>query len=70
MKHKSDYVTNRYGKRLNFEAAVNLMDDTLREQVHDDFAPCTNQEFFDRYVEAYKMRFGEDSILVDPNPIW
>jgi len=64
------YVVNRYGKCLDFKAAVNLMDEALREQVHDTFAPCTNQVFFDRYVDAHKMRFGEDWVLDDPNPIW
>jgi len=27
------------------------MDDTIREKVHLELAPCTNQEFLDRYME-------------------
>jgi len=27
-------IINQYGKSLNFDAAVNLMDDDLREQLH------------------------------------
>ena len=29
----------------NFDAIVNLMDDEIREDVHRDIAPCTDEEF-------------------------
>ena len=35
-------------------AAVNLMDDDIREQVHRELAPCTNEEFLSRYLELDK----------------
>ena len=63
-------VINQYGKVLNFGAAVYLMDDDIREQLHDELAPCTNQVFFDAYVSAHAEKFGEDWILDDPNPVW
>lgn len=63
-------VINQYGKELNFAAAVNLMDDDIREQLHTELAPCTNQEFFDAYVKAHSQMFGEDWILDNPNPVW
>jgi len=63
-------VINQYGKTLNYDAAVNLMDDDLREQLHTELAPCTNQDFFDAYVSAHAQKFGADWVLDDPNPVW
>ena len=63
-------VINQYGKSLNFDAAVNLMDDDLREQLNDEIAPCTNQVFFDAYVSAHTKKFSESWVLDDPNPVW
>lgn len=64
------YVINQYGKELYFAGAVNLMDDDLREQLNDELAPCSAQEFFDAYVNAHAEKFGEDWVLDDPNPVW
>jgi len=63
-------VINQYGKTLNFAAAVNLMDDDIREQLHNELAPCTDQVFFDAYVNAHAVKFGENWVLDDPNPVW
>ena len=35
----------------NWEAIVNLMDNEIREQVHMELAPCTDEEFLARYLE-------------------
>ena len=43
-----------------FEAAVNLMDDGIREQVHAELAPCSDQEFLNRYMELHEEKFGEE----------
>jgi len=64
------YVINQYGKEIDFDAAVNLMDDDIREQLHDELAPCTPQVFFDAYVSAHEKKFGEDWVLDNPNPVW
>ena len=38
--------------RLNlWDALVNLMDDDIRERVHTELAPCTEEEFLTRYLE-------------------
>lgn len=63
-------VINQYGKPLNFDSAVNLMDDDIREQLNDELAPCTNQVFFDAYVKAHAEKFSERWILDNPNPVW
>lgn len=45
---------------VDFEVAVNLMDDALREEVHADLAPCTEQEFLDEYVKRHEAKYGEE----------
>lgn len=42
----SDDTINSY-----WELLILAMDDTIREKVHTELAPCTNQEFLDRYME-------------------
>lgn len=44
----------------NFDAAVELMDDELREQVHADLAPCTDEEFLREYERRHLAKFGEE----------
>lgn len=63
-------VKNENGKELNFDAAVILMDDDIREELHDELAPCTDQEFFDAYAKAHAEKFGEEWELAKANPVW
>lgn len=49
-------VINSYGTEINYNAAVELMDDELREEVHADLAPCTEQEFFDESPSRRALR--------------
>lgn len=60
-------VKNQYGVSINFDAAVYLMDDDIRESLHADGIEDA-QEFFDKYAEAHAVKFGEDWILDNPNP--
>ena len=46
-----------------FEAAVNLMDDTLREIVHAELSPCTDEDFLARYQELHLSRFGTEFVV-------
>ena len=34
----------------DFDIAVNLMDDDIRNRVHADLAPCSPQQFCDAYA--------------------
>ena len=52
------YVTYN-NTQVDFEAAVNLMDDKIREALHAELAPCTEQEFFDAYCKAHEEKYGE-----------
>lgn len=66
-------IANSEGKQYRIDewpAIVNMMDDELREEVHRDLAPCTEQEFFSAYAAAHLSRFGEQWELDKKNPIW
>ena len=43
---------------VDFDSCVSLMDDDIREQVHADLAPCTEQEFLDAYCERHAEKYG------------
>lgn len=47
------------GYEVDFDAVVNMMDDEIREELHNKLAPCTDQEFVDAYIEAHKAKYGE-----------
>lgn len=64
------YVINLAGKKIDFNAAVNLMDNEIREEVHAKFAPCAKQKFFTEYEKAHEEKFGEKWELSKKNPIW
>ena len=42
-----------------YDAAVETMDDDLREELCNDLAPCSMGEFLRAYVDACPGRFGE-----------
>lgn len=60
-------VINQYGKTINFEAAVNAMDDETREQIHAQGID-NEQAFFDAYAAAHAAKFSEPWELDKPNP--
>lgn len=63
-------VTNTSDTEIAYEASVLLMDDELREELHLELAPCTDQEFFTAYEKAHEEKFGEEWELSKVNPIW
>ena len=65
---KKNIVMNEYGVKIDFNIALSLMDDELREKVHMELAPCTEQDFFDAYAKAYAEKYGEEWVLDNPNP--
>ena len=62
-------VTNSYGVEIFFNAAVNLMDDDIREHLHAEGID-DEQAFFDAYAAAHEQKFGEPWELDKPNPIY
>lgn len=51
------------GSWVDFDVAVNMMDDDLREELHNKLAPCSDQEFMDAYVEAHQSKYGEQFVI-------
>jgi hypothetical protein len=63
-------ITNQAGTEIDFDAAVNLMDDGLREELHDELAPCSEQEFFGAYCDRHRRQFGDEFEPNKANPVW
>lgn len=63
-------VMNNYGTEIEWNTAVNLMDDDLREELNADLAPCTEQEFFEAYEKAHAEKYGEEWELAKENPCY
>lgn len=61
-------VTNSYGVEIHFSVATTLMDDDLREELHRNIAPCSCQEFFDKYAKAHGEKFGKPWVCDEYNP--
>lgn len=51
------------GKTVDFAAAVNLMDDEIREELHSAQDWQSDQDFTDAYILAHDARFGEEFIF-------
>ncbi len=56
------------GQEFDFDAVVNLMDDDLRNQLHDDidiFGPAgtTPQQFADDYCVVHARKFGSRFVV-------
>ena len=63
-------VINMFGTKIDYEAAVMLMDDEIRESLHFKLAPCTEQEFFNAYEKAHIEKYGEEWELSKENPCY
>jgi hypothetical protein len=63
-------VINKNGTEINYNAAVAMMDDEIRDQLHEEIAPCTEQEFFTAYEAAHEATYGEEWELSKENPVW
>lgn len=54
-------VKDTQGNQVDMQAARQLMDDDLCEQIHGTVE--TEQEFFDAYVKAHDEKFGEEFVV-------
>ncbi len=62
-------VTNMAGAEVDYNAALELMDDGLREELaSEDWG--SEQDFFRAYEEAHEKRFGEEWELSKANPTY
>lgn len=62
-------VINSYGTEVNYNAALMIMDDELREEIHEELSPCTDQEFFEEYAKRHEEKFGEEWEADKLNPM-
>lgn len=58
------YVEDEDGHMIYYAAAEEMMDDDLREELHMEMAPCTNQAFFNAYVKAHAERFNGEKFQI------
>lgn len=63
-------VINENGVEINYETAVELMEDDLREELVAELGPCTEQEFFRAYEILYAEEYGELWELSKENPVY
>lgn len=61
-------IKNSWGTTIDFQAAVMAMDDEIREAVHADMAPCTEEEFFTEYCRRHAEKYGETFEWDKANP--
>ena len=53
---KTGWVVER---ESDFDVAVSVMDDEIREAVHSDLAPCSEQAFMDEYCKCHEAKYNE-----------
>lgn len=58
-------IRTKNGVFIDFDIAVSVMDNDLRESVHYDLAPCNDQEFYDDYARRHIAKFGAGSWILD-----
>ena len=46
-----------------YQAAVELMDDEIREAVHQELSPCTDEEFLTEYMKRHAEKYGMDFVV-------
>ena len=61
-------VINMNGTEIDFEVAVAMMDDEIRESICGTVD--TEQEFFTEYEKAHAEKYGEEWELSKENPCY
>ena len=61
-------VINMNGTEINYEAAVELMDDEIMESICGTVE--SEQEFFTAYEKAHVKKYGEEWELSKENPCY
>lgn len=51
------------GHQYDADAAINLMDDEIREKLHSARDWKSEQEFFDAYVKAHAETYCKDFVI-------
>ena len=61
-------VKNEFGVDIDFDAAVALMDEGLRDEIAGTVD--TEQDFFDAYCKAHEAKYGAEFECAKENPCW
>lgn len=65
-----NYVINMNGTEIDFDAAVSLMDNELREALCNERWFDSDQEFFTAYEKAHAEKYGDAWELSKANPCY
>jgi hypothetical protein len=53
------------GRECDFNAVVNLMDDDIRESLHNELVGIASEQYFyDRYVVAHRDKYGSEFVVI------
>jgi hypothetical protein len=53
-------IKNKHGEPIEYEDAVDYMDDDIREYLHHQLAPCPPQYFYEEYCKLHKEIYNEE----------
>lgn len=48
--------------KADYKAIEALMDDDIREALHAELAPCTDEAFLEAYEKTHHEKYGEEFI--------
>ena len=65
-----DKVINMNGTEIYYNAAVELMDDEIREELANSGDYEDGQEFFTAYEKAHLEKYGEEWFLSQEHPVY
>lgn len=63
-------VHNEYGTPIDMAAAIELMDNDIREDIAWRGVCMSEQEFFAEYCVQHERKYGEPFELAKSNPSW
>lgn len=52
-------MVQMYGRWVDYHAVAMMMDDEIREELHNEMAPCEPQAFMDAYLVRHEKKFNE-----------
>ena len=53
------------GRECDFDAVVSLMDDEIRETLHNELVGiASEQTFYDRYVVVHREKYDSDFVVI------
>lgn len=63
-------IINPHGIEIDFDAAANLMDDDICDEMGHGDGFDSEQAFFDAYCARHLAKFGEEFEPAKGNPVW